>query len=166
MGGWHSAQPSVAVQPTRASRTPMAKAMASIVSGQADTLRLAESCGNWALWASSLLLAVASVLVPQTLALPITTGFSGCWRVSNGGGRVVQGTVIFHLGLLGTTWTRTISMRLWHWMGFIPVSPSRNPLNHLPKLLKAQGGPCWLNALQLYVTWEQGLGLSRKLQPS
>lgn len=64
---------------------------------------------------------------------------------------MVRGTVIFHLGLLGTTWTRKISMRLWHWMGFIPVCPSRTPLNHLPKLLKAQGGPCWLNALHLYL---------------
>lgn len=38
-------------------------------------------------------------------------------------------------------------------MGFILVCPRRNHLNYLPKVLEAQGGPCWLGTLQLYPTW-------------
>lgn len=47
----------------------MPKPMPSIPVEPADPLRVAESCGNSALWASSLLLAVPSVLVPPP-ALP------------------------------------------------------------------------------------------------
>lgn len=164
--------------PTRASRTPMPKATPSILlsSGQAGPLRPSESCEHASLWTSSMLLAASAALLrspafPQPPrhchALPAYLCAQGCPTELDGHG--CEGSDFpFEIArdqfyqLNESAVPDGIHPRALKELAGVTAG---SPLNHLPTVLAAWGGSCWLEARQPYPNLQEQLALSGKLQP-
>lgn len=66
-------------------------------------------------------------------------------------------------GIAGDNLDQNNTREMWRWMGVMPICPSGIPLNHVAKVLKAQGSLCWLSVLQLYLTCQEGLGTFQEI---
>lgn len=127
----------------------MPKAMQSILPAQADPLR-----GGRMLWefsSRSILSAVSCSQCPcptdpgpakYHCLLWVLKGVQQ-WRHS----AVRDSDLPF--GIAWDNLDQNDTREMWRWMGFIPIRPTGIPRNDVAKVLKAQGGLCWLSVLQL-----------------